>query len=135
MISALLKPMQPFLLHIATGALILLGLYTGWLKYCLMDAESDLKTEKAQTIILKRDLKDYAIAYDTLAKKTAEQNAQINAMGEETTKAIQRAEKAKNNALGKLKTRDKQLSSIKAESTTCEQSIQRAKDELKGSLL
>ncbi len=135
MISALLTRINPFMLYVKIGIVLIVGLYIGWLKYCLMDAESDLQKEQAKTTLLKARLNDYAIAYDTLAKKTAEQNAQINAMIEETTKAIQRAEQAKNNALGKLKTRDKQLSSIKTESTTCEQSIQHAKDELKGSLL
>lgn len=131
----MLDKLMPYLLYIKCAIVLIIIFYIGWLKYCLIYAKSDLQEEQAKTTLLKARLNDYTIAYDTLAKKTAEQNAQINAMSEETTKAIQRAEQAKNNALGKLKTRDKQLSSIKAESTTCEQSIQRAKDELKGSLL
>ena len=100
-----------------------------------MSAESDLKTAEAQTVILKNSLNQYKHAYNQLSKKTAEQNAQINAMHEETIKAMAKAEQAKKNALGKLSARDKQIANLNLKAETCEQAVNNAKSELVGSLL
>ena len=135
MIDVLLGLIKPYLSYLKIGLTVLALLYIGWLKYCLMSAESDLKTEKAQTVILKNSIEQYKHAYNQLAKKTAEQNAKINAMSEETIKAMAKAEQAKKNALGKLSARDKQIANLNLKAETCEQAVKNAKSELIGSLL
>lgn len=135
MLDVLLILIKPYLNYVKIGLLAIGLLYIGWLKYCLMDAESDLKTAQADVVILKNSIQQYKHAYNQLAKKTAEQNAQINAMHDETIRAMAKAEQAKKNALGKLSARDKQIANLNLKAETCEQAVNNAKSELVGSLL
>lgn len=135
MIDVILGLLKPYLNYLKFGLIAIALLYIGWLKYCLMATESDLKTAQADVVILKNSIQQYKHAYNQLAKKTAEQNEQINAMHEQTIKAMAKAEQAKKNALGKLSARDKQIANLNLKAETCEQAVNNAKSELFGSLL